>query len=246
MLKQIINSLPDTNGCVVVLSGGLDSTTAMRLAVERYGAENVSAITFDYGQRQRVEIEKAKASTSKLGVAHKIIDMSFYGEINEGFSSNVKGDVAMPTIQDVIGDAQPKTYLANRNMVMLSIAAAYAETRGVEYIFCGIQSTDNYSYWDTTPSFAAAMNDVFKQNRKHQIKLIAPFNLLSKEDEVNLLLELDGNVNLLEHSLTCYNPNESGESCGKCPSCAERIAAFMNVGIPDPVNYSIDIPWRLN
>lgn len=243
-LQQTLNLLPNTKGCLVILSGGLDSTITMRLAVEKYGAENVSALTFDYGQKQAVEIEKAKESTTALGVFHKIIDMAFFGEINEGFSANVKGGVEMPSIQDVLGDPAPKTYLANRNMVMLSIAAALAETRGLEYVFCGIQSTDTYGYWDTTPDFANAMNSVFALNRKIRIKLVAPFNYLSKHEEIELLRELDGNIELLAHTLTCYNPNERGESCGNCPSCAERIGAFIKVGERDPVKYSKNIPWN--
>ena len=127
-LSSILNLLPETSGCVVVLSGGMDSTITMRLAVEKYGAENVSALTFFYGQKQKVEIEKAIDSTEKLGVSHKVIDASFLGEISQGFSANVDKNIAMPTIQDVLGDPCPPSYVPNRNMILLSIAAAYAET----------------------------------------------------------------------------------------------------------------------
>jgi 7-cyano-7-deazaguanine synthase len=151
--------------------------------------------------------------------------------------------MAMPTIKEVLGSPTPVTYVPNRNMILMSIAAAYAETRGVEYIVTGIQSTDQYGYWDTTASWAEKMNAVFSENRKIKIKLIAPFVSLSKANELQLLLELDGNVDLLTSTLTCYNPTD-GLSCGKCPSCSERIAAFAKVGIKDPVPYSRDIHWN--
>ncbi len=242
-IKQALQELPNTTGCVVVLSGGLDSTITMRLAVQKYGAENVSAITFDYGQKQALEIERAKASTRLLGVRHKIVDASFLGDISQGFSANVDKSIAMPTIQEVLGDPSPKTYVPNRNMILFSIVAAYAETQNVDTIICGLQSTDTYGYWDTTPEFADAMNGVLSLNRKIKVKLIAPFSHLSKYEEIELLQELDGNINLLNSTLTCYNPDDEGRSCGKCPSCSERIAAFIKVKQKDPVEYIINIPW---
>ena len=243
-LSSILNLLPETSGCVVVLSGGMDSTITMRLAVEKYGAENVSALTFFYGQKQKVEIEKAIDSTEKLGVSHKVIDASFLGEISQGFSANVDKNIAMPTIQDVLGDPCPPSYVPNRNMILLSIAAAYAETKNVEYIVCGLQVHDTYGYHDTTQVFVDKLNNVLSENRKIKIKIIAPFVSLSKFQELNILRELDGNLNLTSLTITCYNPDFEGKSCGKCPSCSERIKNFANVGEIDPVPYSITIPWE--
>lgn len=245
MLNDALNRLPDTKGCVVVLSGGMDSTIAMRIAVAKYGAENVAAITYFYGQKQAVEIEKAKESTALLGVKHKIVDASFLGEISKGFSANVDTDMAMPTIKDVLGDARPKTYVPNRNMILMSIAAAYAEVNDVDTIITGLQSTDEYGYHDTTARWTGKLNDLLSENRIIKIKLIAPFVTLSKSDELQVLKELDGNMDLLKHSLTCYNPNEHGESCGNCPSCSERINAFMKNKTIDPVKYSREIPWKV-
>lgn len=238
-----LKRLPYTKGIVVVLSGGMDSTIAMRLCVARYGAENVRALTFDYGQKQRIEIEKAKISTSLLGVKHKILDLSVLGEISKGFSANVDTDIDMPTIKDVLGDPRPKTYVPNRNMILMSIAAGYAEVEGIEAVIMGLQIHDEYGYHDTTARFVDKVNDVLSENRIIKIRVIAPFANLSKFDELKLLKELDGDLLLTQHTLTCYNPNERGESCGKCPSCSERIANFMLMGERDPILYSIDIPW---
>lgn len=240
---EVLNLLPDTKGCVVILSGGMDSTIALRLAVEKYGAQNVSALTFEYGQKQVIEIEKAKTSTSRLGVVHKVINAGFLGDISQGFSANVDKNIAMPTIRDVLGDPAPKTYVPNRNMILMAIAAAYAETRGVDTIVMGLQVHDTYGYHDTTQSWVDKMNSVLSENRKLKIQLIAPFVTLSKKDEIEILEQLDGNVSLLKETLTCYNPTD-GKSCGKCPSCAERIKAFMDNNLIDPIEYSVTIPWK--
>lgn len=245
IIQQALELLPNTKGCVVVLSGGMDSTIALRLAVERYGASNVSALTFFYGQKQAIEIKKAEATTKQLQVTHKVIDVSLLGEISIGFSANVDTNIKMPTITEVLGAPQPKTYVPNRNMILMSIAAAYAEVRGVDTIVMGLQVHDEYGYHDTTQRWVDKINSVLAENRMLQIKLIAPFVNLSKVAEIQILQALDGNVDLLASTLTCYNPNELGESCGRCPSCAERIKAFMDNGLIDPVPYSVNIPWKI-
>lgn len=243
IVQEIIDMLPDTDKCLVILSGGMDSTIAMRLAVEKYGNKNVSAITFDYKQKQAIEIDKAKLSTYRLGVKHKVVDAGFLGEISKGFSANVDRDMAMPTIKEVLGDPTPKTYVPNRNMILMSIAAAYAETQDTETILCGLQVHDEYGYWDTTQRFVDSMNEVFAQNRKIKPRLVAPFSQLSKLDELRILKALDDNVELLRFTLTCYDPDHEGRSCGVCPSCSERIANFAKFGQPDLIEYSKNIPW---
>lgn len=243
-LNEMLKLLPDTNGCVVILSGGMDSTITMRMAVEKYGSENVSALTYNYGQKQKYEIECAKMSTKKLGVQHKIIDATFLEDISKGFSANVDENIEMPTIQDVLGDPRPKTYVPNRNMILMSIAAAYAETQSVDTILCGLQVHDEYGYHDTTQKWVNKVNDLLSENRIIKIKLVAPFSKLSKYDELSLLKEIDGNLSLTSLTLTCYNPDKDGKSCGKCPSCSERIANFMKIGSKDYIPYSITIPWK--
>ena len=242
--SEALALLPDTKGVVVILSGGMDSTITMRLAVEKYGKENVSALTFFYGQKQQREIEMAKMSTNMLGVKHKVIDASFLGDISKGFSANVDTDIEMPTIKDVLGDPRPKTYVPNRNMILMSIAAAFAETQNVDTILCGLQVHDEYGYHDTTQRWVDKVNDLLSENRIIKIKLVAPFSKLSKYDELNILRELDGSLNLTLFTLTCYNPNMQGDSCGHCPSCSERIANFAKVGEKDPVPYSVPLDWE--
>ena len=243
--KNALNELPNSKGAVVILSGGMDSTIALRLCVEKYGANSVRALTFFYGQKQSIEIEKAKESTKKLGVKHKICDLGILGDIGQGFSANLDANIEMPTIRDVLGDPRPKTYVPNRNMILMSVAAAYAEVEDVDTIVMGLQIHDEYGYHDTTQKFVNKINDVLSENRIIKINIIAPFAKLSKYDEIQILNELDGNISLLENTLTCYNPNEAGESCGKCPSCAERIQNFMKSKLVDPIPYQINIPWKV-
>lgn len=224
------------NKALVVLSGGLDSTTSLRLAIEEYDA--VEAISFFYNQKQCIELELAKKTCERLNVVHKIVDISFLGDIAKSISTNISGStIDMPTIHDVLGEPQPVTYVPNRNMIMLSIAASYAETKGITDIICGFQSNDTYGYHDTTTSFLDKINSVLSENRTHKITVKAPFINLTKYYEVKAVYELDGNVDLFKNTITCYNPNEKGESCGVCPSCAERLQAFAQIGLDDPIAY---------
>jgi len=150
----------------------------------------------------------------------------------------------MPTIQDVLGDPQPKTYVPFRNMILLSLTMAQAEASDCSHVFTGLQVHDEYGYWDTSQKFVDSMNAVAGQNRTHKVEIVAPFSHLSKYDEILIAQEI-GKDDLLQHTLTCYDPDGEGRSCGKCPSCAERIQNFMKAGVKDPIKYQVDIPWRV-
>lgn len=243
-LQECLKSLPDTDKNVVsVLSGGLDSTVMTYVLKEKYGADKVFALSFDYGQKQAVELDNAAATCLHLGIAHNILDLSILGDIVRNVSANIGGtDVAMPKIRDVLGDPQPKTYVPFRNMILNSLAYSYAESNSASHIFTGLQVHDEYGYWDTTQKFVDSMNAVASQNRTHNVQMVAPFSLLSKFQEIEIMREL-GTLGGLSHTLTCYNPNEAGESCGECPSCSERIMNFAKANLVDPIKYSKYIPW---
>jgi 7-cyano-7-deazaguanine synthase len=239
---QALSRLPNNCRALVIVSGGLDSTIALRLTVEKYGKNNVKAITFDYGQKQSIEISHAMESCEILGVAHEVINASFLAEISMGFSANVDPNIAVPDIKEVLGDPQPKTYVPNRNMILLSIAAAYAETQNLNVIVCGLQVHDLYGYYDTSQRFVDKLNSVLEENRKFKIKIISPFSDLSKAEELSILKQLDGNIQLARSTFTCYNPI-NGVQCGKCAACSERIMNFARFGTEDPQFYDIDINW---
>lgn len=242
-LKEAILSLPDTNKNVVsVLSGGLDSTIMTYLLVEKYGRDHVFALTYDYGQKQKREIDMAIKTCIHLGIKHKVLDLSILGEIVKEVSANIAGtDVAMPTIKDVLGDPQPKTYVPFRNMILNSLAFSFAESNNASHVFTGLQVHDEYGYWDTTQKFVDCMNSVAAQNRTHKVELLAPFSQLSKYDEIEISKELK-NVRL-DYTLTCYDPDVSGRSCGICPSCSERIQNFIRANVRDPIPYVHGVDW---
>lgn len=229
---------------VVLLSGGLDSTIAMRICIEKHGADNVEALSFDYGQKQAMELEKAKLSTKKLGVNHTIIDLKILKDISKGFSANTDENIPMPTIQEVIGDAKPITYVPNRNMILMALAASFAEVNRCSEIIAGFQLHDEYGYHDTTQKFVDSVNSALMQNRDWVVKVTAPFVQMNKTSELEKLIALDGNLKLTTYTLTCYNPN-GNVSCGRCPSCSERIQAFMNIKRVDHIPYGIAIDWVL-
>lgn len=244
-LSEALASLPDTDKNVLsVLSGGLDSSIMTMILVEKYGKERVVALSYDYGQKQKVELSRAAHLTQHLGIGHKVLDLGILGEIAKPISANIGGTgVSMPTIQDVLGDPQPKTYVPFRNMILLSLTLAQAEASSASHVFTGLQVHDEYGYWDTTQAFVDGLNHVAQMNRTHKVKIEAPFSLLSKYHEINICREL-GKEELLKHTLTCYNPDSRGKSCGICPSCAERIMNFAKAGMADPIPYVTDIPWN--
>lgn len=233
-----LDILPDTkNKVVIILSGGLDSTTLMRTLVEKYGHDNVLAISFNYGQRQSIELEKAKQSTSYLNVNHEVFNLSILGEIAQGFSANVDRNMKMPSIKEVLGDPSPKTEVPFRNMIMLSLASSYAQVNNCDFIFIGLQSNDLYNYWDTTERFVHKLNDVLSENRIKKIQIISPFVNITKKEEISWLVNELKDPELLKFTITCYNPNNEGKSCGKCPSCSERKKAFIDLNMDDVIEY---------
>lgn len=244
MKEKFLKRLKDTSQCVVILSGGMDSCIATRLAVEKYGCENIHALSFFYKQKQQIELVKAKKIVDVLHIAsHEIIDISFLGDMSQSVSSNIVGGKEMPTIKDILGDPTPQTYVPNRNAILMMISSAYAEINKISTVITGLQSQDQYGYYDTTPNFVNSINSVLGQARKNVVQINAPFLDSSKLEEILLLKELDGHVKLLENTMTCYNPNSQGISCGRCPSCSERIMAFIKAKIKDPIKYQIDIDW---
>lgn len=233
---------------IVILSGGLDSTILTYKLVKEFGSENVVALTYNYGQKQIVELEYAKVTCKKLGIEHVVVDLTVLGQLVQSVTSNIQGStIEMPTIKDVLGDPAPVTYIPNRNAVMLMIATAAAEAVDADAVYLGIQATDSYQYFDTTPEFHEAINAVNALNRKTQIKIMAPFIEMDKAEEIKLGVELGVPF---EDTLTCYNPVQDRRqvhgylACGKCPSCAERVQNFVKAGVKDPTPYFVEYDWN--
>jgi 7-cyano-7-deazaguanine synthase len=216
---------------VAIVSGGMDSVTLLHYLVKEQ-KRSPAVITFIYGQKHHKEIAYARHQAAVSGCReHLLLDLSPLKTIFTG-SALIAGGQAIPNALDVIGDPQPPTYVPNRNMIFLALAAAFAETQGVSDIYYGAQRHDIYGYWDTTPQFLEQLNNVYRLNRKAPIQILAPFVTYSKTDILRIGLELE-----VDYSKTwsCYEGQDV--ACGRCPTCAERLQAFQNLGLTDPLPY---------
>ena len=217
---------------VVLLSGGLDSTTV--LAWARSEGRECFALSFDYGQRHRVELERAAELSGLLGaVEHRVveIDLRAFG------GSALTDDIAVPKDRiDRHGshegghpeDDIPITYVPARNTIFLSFALAYAEVREASEIWLGINAIDYSGYPDCRPEYLGAFQELANLATKagiegHGPRLVAPLVELSKVDIVRKARELGVPV---ERTLSCYDPDPDGRPCGRCDSCIMRAAAI--------------------
>lgn len=221
---------------VILLSGGMDSVTLLNYLGKTLRCRTVHALSFRYGQKHAREIKCAVWQARSLAVAeHHVSDLRHGGVFPEGASALTDRRRAVPDFKDLQTGAcdQPPTYVPNRNMILLSLAAAYAEARGIADVFYGAQAQDRYGYWDCTPQFLERMNAVLALNRRRAIRLHAPFIAMGKGEILKIGLELGVDYS---RTWTCYRG--LAKACGTCPSCVERLAAFGKNGIADPVPYA--------
>ena len=219
---------------VVLLSGGLDSATAAAWAIDR--GYRLSALSVDYGQRHRCELESARAVAEALGITdHAVIrvDLAAFGG-----SALVDAAIDVPKGRSdaEIGHGIPATYVPARNTVFLALAMAMAETRGAEAIVLGVNAIDYSGYPDCRPEFLDAFTKMAQLATKagtegKRLEIVAPLVGLSKEAIIRLGLSLG-----LDYGLTtsCYDPDAAGRPCGRCDSCLLRAAGFAAAGAVDP------------
>lgn len=232
--------------CVVIFSGGLDSTVLLHYCMTKF--DEVYCLTYNYNQRHKIEIEKALNYTTDLGVGenskvalHTVVDLTFYAQLANS-SALTNPDIEVPKMKDVIGHPQNAAHVPNRNMTMLSIAAAYAESIGAGDVYYGAALIDDISgHWDGTKEFLNLLNTTLALNRKQAVRVSAPLMVKTKAEIINWGLELGVNFSKTH---TCYNGQEV--ACGTCPACASRIQGFLDARLIDPVSYAKDIPWQAN
>jgi 7-cyano-7-deazaguanine synthase len=230
--------------CVVIFSGGADSTVILHHALKEF--QEVYCLTYNYNQRHKLEIEKAINYTTDLGVGdnqqikqHTIVDLTFYAKLAT-VSALTNPDIEVPKMKDVIGQAQTLAYVPNRNTVMLSIAAGYAESIGAESILYGAALADDTSgFWDCTGQYLNLFNSVLALNRKNTIQVQAPLIKKTKKEIIQYGIQLGVDFS---KTLTCYNGGEV--ACGQCSACTARIKGFIDAEIIDPIKYAIDIDWN--
>lgn len=224
---------------LVILSGGMDSTILLHHVTKELGYKDVYAITFNYGQRIIREIECAKFQAKACGVdEHKIVNMDFFRDITKT-SALTNTDIAIPKARNDIGNAQPISYVPFRNLLLLTTAAAWAESMGAQDLFYGAVLTDDFSgYWDCTSTFLKKANELYILNRKNAIKINAPFMKMQKDEVTAKGIDLEVDF---RQTHTCYEGTDP--ACGECASCAARIKGFIDNKAIDPIRYSKVIPW---
>ena len=217
---------------VVLLSGGLDSMVCAALA--REGGFSVLALTVDYNQRHRVELEAAKAIATRLADQHIIlpIDLSAFG------GSALTDDVAVP--KGGVEDGIPVTYVPARNTVFLSLALAWAEAASANDLFVGVNALDYSGYPDCRPEFIEAFEALANKATKAGVQgrgftVHAPLQHMTKADIAREAARLGLDAGL---SHSCYDPAPDGAACGLCDACRLRAKGFEEAGLPDPTRYA--------
>lgn len=241
VLEQLMTQ--KKNKIVVLVSGGMDSVVLLYKAVEAVGNSNVYTLTFNYGQRHSKELACASYHIDKVGCSkqHKTINATFIKELAPTSSlTNISIDT--PNIHEMAGEAQPKSYVPNRNMIFLSIAASYAEAVGASVVYHGATEVDSLAgYWDASPEFIPTINAILALNREHRINVQAPLIEMNKTDIIKEGIRLEVEFS---KTYTCY----SGESLcdADSPSSALRIKGFAKAGYIDPLPYRQDLSgvWK--
>jgi 7-cyano-7-deazaguanine synthase len=221
---------------VVLLSGGLDSTTT--LAVAQDLGFRPFAISFRYGQRHAIELDAAREVAHRAGVEKHIIvdvDLRQFG----GSALTAELEVPKNRSSDAMGDGIPITYVPARNTVFLSFALAWAEVLGADNIFLGVNSLDYSGYPDCRPEYISAFRRMANLATQRAVegeplRIHAPLIGLTKSEIIRRGLELGVDFSLTR---SCYDPSSVGEACGGCDSCLLRLKGFEENGVGDPAPY---------
>ncbi len=217
---------------IVLFSAGIDSTSALYWAIDRYN--RTFALTFDYGQRNKIEIDMARRIAQKLDVPQKILQVDLK---QIGGSSLTDSKLPLPQYESTeeIRTDLPSTYVPFRNGIFLALAAAWAETKEVKEIVCGFNVIDAPNYPDTRNQFVQAMQEAINQGTKaslspEKIQIIAPFLNMKKSEIIKKGLSLGADYSF---AISCYSGEEI--PCQKCSSCVLRQKAWEEVGLQDPL-----------
>lgn len=221
---------------VVLLSGGLDSTTV--LAIAKAEGYECYCLSFRYGQRQSVELERATEVARQMGAAKHLVLRLDLDKIG-GSALTDALEVPKARGMEEISSGIPVTYVPGRNTIFLSHAAAWAEVLGAADIFIGINVMDYSGYPDCRPEFLEAFEQAINLGSKagsegRKFTIHAPLMQLTKQEIIQRGTELD-----VDYSVThsCYDPDEQGRACGGCDSCQLRLKGFAEAGLRDPVIY---------
>lgn len=223
---------------VILLSGGIDSTTCLTMAVKHYGADNVIALTFLYGQKHENEIENARKVAEHF--SGKLVEARIDSQIFQNSNSTLlqgNGDIAHKSYNEIIkenGEGTVDTYVPFRNGLMLSQAAALAYSVGADEVWYGAHADDaaGSAYPDCTPEFYMAMDKAIFSGTGYKVHLLAPLLGMNKAQVVASGLKINAPYKLTR---SCYEGHEF--ACGKCATCIDRLNAFGQNLVDDPIKY---------
>ena len=214
---------------LVVLSGGQDSTTCLYWALDRFGQEHVEALSFDYGQRHRIELDCAHQVAVLAGVPYTVLPINTFAAL--GGNALTDTDIAVQTGVNPQA-VPPNTFVLGRNLIFLTFAAAFAHPRGIRELVTGVAQTDYSGYPDCRRTTLQALEQVLRLGMEFAITIHTPLMFQSKADTVRLAQAL-GALPALAYSHTCYNGQQP--PCEECPACRLRAKGFTEAGIPDPL-----------
>lgn len=219
---------PD-DAAVVVLSGGQDSTTCLYWAMDRFGAGAVETLTFDYGQRHRIELDCAARVAEFAGVRNTVLPIDTFAALGGNALTDDRVAVATP---DDDAPGLPNTFVPGRNLVFLTFAAAFAWQNGMRHIVTGVAQTDYSGYPDCREETVTALQEALRLGMEREFVIHAPLMSLSKRETVELARDL-GALDAMALTHTCYNGQRP--PCGECPACVLRAKGFAEAGIADPL-----------
>lgn len=215
-----------TDPAIVVLSGGQDSMTCLRLALARH--EKVYAVSFLYGQKHRTELRQAALVADRHGVPHSIIDLSFFGAMVTSELTHDGGDMNAAHANK---PKLPASFVPNRNALFLTLAHACAQEQGARLIYTGVCQTDYSGYPDCRQEFISALEASLNIGYETDIKIITPMMNIDKAATFQMAADLECLEEIIEDSHTCYNGDrtarhEWGYGCGECPACEIRSKGY--------------------
>ncbi|MPW36230.1 7-cyano-7-deazaguanine synthase QueC [Vibrio sp. B1Z05] len=210
------------NKAVVIFSGGQDSTTCLVQALTQY--DEVHAITYDYGQRHRQEIEVAKSLAKQLSVtAHKVMDVTLLNEL--AVSSLTRDDI--PVSHELAENGLPNSFVPGRNILFLTLAGIYAYQVGAKTLITGVCETDFSGYPDCRDEFVKTMNSALAQGMDYPLQVNTPLMWLNKAETWAMADSYNALEMVRDHTLTCYN-GIVGSGCGDCPACDLRAKGLAD------------------
>jgi len=222
---------------IVLVSGGLDSTTVMAIAKDE--GFDIYALSFDYGQRHRVELEAAKTIATALDARQHLIVNTDLGQIG---GSALTEEITVPKDRDISDDSEeiPITYVPARNTIFLAYALAWSEVLDTPHIFIGVNAIDYSGYPDCRPEYIQAFENMANLATKagvegqYRLQIHTPLSQMTKADIIKKGIQLG-----IDYGLThsCYDPDENGNACGHCDSCLLRKKGFADAGVTDPTRY---------